>query len=69
MGGIEYMASSAMPKRKCVLCRKKKYADNFVTIAKEIQGIQNFDICKSCLNQLKIMLEVEKYYRRYYVNE
>jgi len=57
MGGIEYMASSAMPKRKCVLCHKKKYADNFVSIGVEIQGIQNFDICKSCLKQLKIMLD------------
>jgi len=59
MGGIMYESpGGTYGKRKCVLCRKKKYCDDMVDIQKIIQKIQNFDICKDCLKELKIMLEL-----------
>ena len=54
MGCISYEYPQI--KRKCVLCKKRFYYSDLVDIQKDIQQIQNFNICKNCLKQLNIML-------------
>ena len=44
------------PKRKCVLCKERFFYDDMVDICRAKQGIQKFNICKECLDDLNMML-------------
>jgi len=60
MGSIPDNRIGMPLKRKCVLCKKKGYYDDFTDICKEKQGIQRFDICKECMNDLQLLFKKYK---------
>ena len=60
MGGIPYEPSGYPAKHKCVLCKKKGFYDDFTDICKEKQGIQRFDICKECMQDLILLFDKYK---------